>query len=92
MFIKLRGAKSKSSFERGDRSRKLHIGSPIDSKAHSPLASWASVIGEQVSKIFAIRRPEQIALWCAVPMRFFYVASYPLLVILRKQDYTWRSS
>jgi len=40
------------------------------------------VIGEQAPKIFAIRRPEQMALWCAVPMKFFFVISYPLLVSL----------
>lgn len=40
------------------------------------------VIGEQAPKIFAIRRPEQMVLWCAVPMKFFYVMSYPLLISL----------
>lgn len=40
------------------------------------------VIGEQAPKIFAIRRPEQMVLWCAVPMRFFYIVSYPLLISL----------
>ena len=40
------------------------------------------VIGEQAPKIFAIRRPEQMVLWCAVPMKFFYVISYPLLISL----------
>jgi CBS domain containing-hemolysin-like protein len=37
-------------------------------------------IGEQAPKIFAIRRPESIALWCAVPLRWFYIVSYPLLM------------
>ena len=40
------------------------------------------VIGEQAPKIFAIRRPEQMVLWCAIPMKFFYVMSYPLLISL----------
>jgi CBS domain containing-hemolysin-like protein len=40
------------------------------------------VIGEQAPKIFAIRRPEKVVLWCAVPMKFFYVLSYPLLISL----------
>lgn len=40
------------------------------------------VIGEQAPKIFAIRRPETMILWCAVPMKFFYVISYPLLISL----------
>ncbi len=40
------------------------------------------VIGEQAPKIFAIRRPEQMVLWCALPMKVFYVISYPLLISL----------
>lgn len=40
------------------------------------------VIGEQAPKIFAIRRPEQMVCWCAVPMKFFFVISYPLLISL----------
>jgi CBS domain containing-hemolysin-like protein len=40
------------------------------------------VAGEQFPKIFAIRRPEMMLLWCAVPMKFFYVILYPLLVSL----------
>lgn len=35
------------------------------------------VIGEQAPKIYAIRRPEVMVLWCALPLRFFYVISYP---------------
>ena len=45
------------------------------------------VIGEQVPKIYAIRRPEQMMLWCAVPLMFFYVLLYPFLVTL---NYTTR--
>lgn len=37
------------------------------------------VLGEQFPKIFAIRRPELLALWCAAPLRAFYVTSFPLL-------------
>jgi CBS domain containing-hemolysin-like protein len=37
------------------------------------------VLGEQAPKIFAIKRPEVLALACAAPMRAFYVAAYPLL-------------
>lgn len=40
------------------------------------------VIGEQAPKIFAIRQPEKMVLWCAVPMKFFFVMLYPLLVTL----------
>ena len=40
------------------------------------------IIGEQAPKIFAIRRPETMVLWCAIPLKFFYVISYPLLKAL----------
>ena len=40
------------------------------------------VIGEQAPKIFAIRKPEPMALWCAFPLAAFYYMAYPLLVAL----------
>ena len=40
------------------------------------------VIGEQAPKIFAIRQPERMLLWCAVPMKLFYICSYPLMAAL----------
>jgi magnesium and cobalt exporter, CNNM family len=40
------------------------------------------VLGEQAPKIAAIRRPEAAALWCALPMKCFYVLFYPLLAAL----------
>ncbi len=40
------------------------------------------VIGEQAPKIFAIRKPEVMVLWCAAPLKFFYVLFYPFLVAL----------
>ena len=40
------------------------------------------VIGEQAPKIFAIRRPEQMVRWCALPLKFFYLATYPLMISL----------
>jgi len=40
------------------------------------------IIGEQAPKIFAIRRPERLVLWCAVPLRAFYVVAFPLLIAL----------
>ena len=40
------------------------------------------VVGEQFPKIFAIRRPEAMLLWCAAPLRFFYIILYPPLAIL----------
>jgi CBS domain containing-hemolysin-like protein len=40
------------------------------------------VVGEQTPKIFALRRPETMALWCAVPLKIFYYVSYPLISAL----------
>lgn len=40
------------------------------------------VIGEQTPKIFALRRPEAVALWGAVPLKTFYYLSYPLMASL----------
>jgi len=40
------------------------------------------VIGEQTPKIFALRRPETIALWCALPLKAFFYLSYPLMAAL----------
>lgn len=50
--------------------------------AFTLITSLHLVIGEQAPKIFAIRRPEQMVLWCAVLMKFFYIVSYPLLISL----------
>jgi len=36
------------------------------------------VVGEQVPKTFAIRRPEPVSLWIAYPLHFVYVAIWPL--------------
>lgn len=38
------------------------------------------VIGEQAPKIFAIRHPESMLLWCAVPLKTFYLLTYPLML------------
>jgi len=40
------------------------------------------VIGEQTPKIFALRRPETVALWCALPLKVFYFLSFPLMAAL----------
>jgi CBS domain containing-hemolysin-like protein len=40
------------------------------------------VIGEQTPKIYALRRPETVALMCAGPLKAFYYFSYPLMVAL----------
>jgi CBS domain containing-hemolysin-like protein len=36
------------------------------------------VVGEQVPKTFAIRRPEPMSLWIAWPLRAFYLVCWPL--------------
>lgn len=36
------------------------------------------VVGEQVPKTFAIRKPEPVALWVAWPLHAFYRVTYPL--------------
>lgn len=40
------------------------------------------VIGEQAPKIFAIRKPETMLLWCALPLQIFYLMTYPLMAAL----------
>ena len=40
------------------------------------------VLGEQVPKIAALRRPEATILWSAVPLKMFYFFSYPALIML----------
>ncbi|MCA9128190.1 MAG: HlyC/CorC family transporter [Planctomycetales bacterium] len=40
------------------------------------------VVGEQAPKIFAIRQPESILLWCSLPLKAFYLCTYPLMVAL----------
>jgi CBS domain containing-hemolysin-like protein len=40
------------------------------------------VIGEQAPKIYAIRTPEPVFLWCALPLKGFYLISYPFMVSL----------
>jgi len=37
------------------------------------------VIGEQAPKIYAICRPDRTVRWCSLPLKWFYVLSYPLL-------------
>lgn len=43
------------------------------------ITSLHLVIGEQAPKIFAIRKPEKMALWCAMPLKVFFIVSFPLL-------------
>ncbi len=50
--------------------------------AFSAITALHLVVGEQFPKIFAIRRPEPILLWCAAPLKFFYIILYPFLILL----------
>jgi len=52
--------------------------------AFTAITTLHLVVGEQAPKIFAIRRPDQMILWCAAPMKFFYVILFPFLVVLNK--------
>ena len=40
------------------------------------------VLGEQAPKIYALRRPEKILLWFAMPLKIFYFFSYPFMISL----------
>ncbi|MCC6511613.1 MAG: HlyC/CorC family transporter [Pirellulaceae bacterium] len=46
------------------------------------ITSLHLVVGEQAPKIFAIRQPEVLLLWCAVPLKLFYLCTYPLMTAL----------
>ena len=50
--------------------------------AFSIITSLHIVIGEQVPKIYAIRRPGIVFLWCAGPLKVFYIIFYPFMVLL----------
>ncbi len=50
--------------------------------AFSAITGLHLVVGEQFPKIFAIRRPETMLLWCAGLLRVFYAVLYPFLVLL----------
>lgn len=50
--------------------------------AFSAITALHLVVGEQFPKIFAIRRPEKMLLWCAAPLKFFYIILYPFLALL----------
>lgn len=45
------------------------------------------VIGEQVPKTYAIRKPDPVSIWVAIPLHGFYLLSYPLTKALN-----WASS
>jgi len=50
--------------------------------AFTTITALHLVIGEQAPKIFAIRRPEDMLLWCALPLKLFYVCGWPLMAAL----------
>lgn len=50
--------------------------------AFSLITALHLVIGEQAPKIWAIREPEKVLLWCAAPMRVYWLVSYPLMAAL----------
>ncbi len=50
--------------------------------AFSIITALHLVVGEQAPKIFAIREPVKMLLWCAAPMRFFYYILFPFMWVL----------
>lgn len=50
--------------------------------AFTMITSMHIVIGEQVPKIYAIRRPGIVFLWCAFPLKLFYQTFYPFMTVL----------
>lgn len=50
--------------------------------AFSFITALHIVIGEQVPKIYAIRRPVPVVGWSALPLKFFYILFYPFMWIL----------
>jgi CBS domain containing-hemolysin-like protein len=50
--------------------------------AFTIITSLHLILGEQAPKIYAIRRPESVALACAVPLKMFYILAYPFLMAL----------
>lgn len=50
--------------------------------AFTTITALHLVIGEQAPKIFAIRRPERMIVWCAMPLRIFYLLTFPLMASL----------
>lgn len=50
--------------------------------AFSFITSIHLVIGEQAPKIFAIRRPESMVRWCALPMKISFYLLFPFMYVL----------
>lgn len=49
--------------------------------AFSVITALHLVIGELAPKTLAIYRPVRLALWCALPLKWFYMLFYPLLIL-----------
>jgi CBS domain containing-hemolysin-like protein len=50
--------------------------------AFSVISFLHIVVGELAPKTLAIRLPESVALWCAIPLYAFYWAMYPAIALL----------
>ncbi len=50
--------------------------------AFTTITALHLVIGEQAPKIFAIRRPQIMIIWCAAPLQIFYLLTFPLMAAL----------
>ena len=50
--------------------------------AFSIITALHLVLGEQAPKIFAIREPIKMLLWCAAPMKFFFYLLFPFMYVL----------
>ena len=48
------------------------------------ITSLHLVVGEQAPKIYAIRNPERMVIWCAMPLYWSYLFLYPFLVVLSR--------
>lgn len=50
--------------------------------AFSTITALHLVVGEQAPKIFAIREPEKMVRWCALPMKISYYLLFPFMYVL----------
>ncbi len=50
--------------------------------AFSVITALHLVVGEQAPKIFAIREPEKMVRWCALPMKISYYLLFPFMYVL----------
>ncbi len=60
----------------------LAIHSAAVTSAFALITVMHIILGELVPKSAAIRRPGRFTLWLAVPLRLFYLVSYPLLYLM----------